>query len=228
LRAQGAGGSGAKRRWLAIAIGGVAVAAAAAFLATQRPAVRPVAPAPVAAPAPPPKPAPVSWRTAAVQQREHPPLGELTATDAGVVTWKKGAGAKVKEGERIGILRADPRRPGGKRRERTLVAPETGILALAVASNAHVASGAPIASVVDDRIWIIDAFVDGKPPAADSACELRGDAVADRVACRLDSARPAEGGSQLMLTVKGDEAPWLETSRSLRVRIAPVGTPPEP
>jgi hypothetical protein len=81
---------------------------------------------------------------------------------------------------------------------------------------------------VDDRIWIVDAFVDGKAPAADAACELRGDAVVERVACRLDSARPAEGGSQLMLTVKAGEAPWLETSRSLRVRIAPAGTPLEP
>ena len=233
LRAPGRAGSSAAggRRKLVLALAAVAALAVASvgYSLVKRTAQRPAAPAPVALPAPPkPPPPPVAWRTAAVQQREHPPLGELTASDAGIVIWKKAAGVAVKEGEKIGILRTDPRRPGAKARDRVLAAPETGVLALAAAANARVASGAPLASVVDDRIWIVDAFVDGKPPAADAVCELRGDAVADRVACRLDSARPAEGGSQLMLTVKADEAPWLEKSRSLRVRIAPAGTPPEP
>jgi hypothetical protein len=211
----------------------------------------------------------VAWRTAAVQQREHPPLGELTAAGDGTVLWKKKAGVPVKEGERIGTLRieavargsapidpasaarikeleelakqdpvykdflekelkAQARKRGGKGvREVALAAPESGTLALAVPDRARVMAGAALASVVDERVWIIDAFVDGEPPRADAACELRGDGVAERVGCLLDSSRPRDGGSQLMLTVKAGEAPWVAASRSLRVRLAPAGTPPE-
>jgi hypothetical protein len=125
-------------------------------------------------------------------------------------------------------LKAQQKKRGGRvLRELPIVAPESGTLMLAAADRARVASGDPIASVVDDRVWIIDAFVDGAPPAADAACELRGDAVAERVPCTLDGSRPKDGGSQLTLTVKGAEAPWVERSRSLRVRLAPAGTPPE-
>jgi pyruvate/2-oxoglutarate dehydrogenase complex dihydrolipoamide acyltransferase (E2) component len=120
------------------------------------------------------------------------------------------------------------RAPGKAGRELPITAPETGVLSLLVEDRARVAKGTPVAAVVDDRVWIVDAFVDGDPPAPDAACELRGDAVEERVSCRLDSARPAPGGSQLMLTVNAADAPWIEGSRSLRVRIAPPGTPPEP
>jgi len=275
MRAAGGARPAGKRKGLALAAGGlaaVAVAAAVAF-ALLRPAPPPPAPPrpPVAAQPTPPRPVapPPAWRTAAVQQREHPPVGELTAAADGTVLWRKKAGERVKGGERIGTLKilagakgaapidpasaarireleqlakedpvyrdflekelkAQARKRGGKAvRELALLAPETGTLALAVADRARVASGDPIASVVDDRVWIIDAFVDGTPPAADAACELRGDAVQERVACNLDGSRPKDGGSQLTLTVKGSEAPWVGGSRSLRVRLAPAGTPPE-
>jgi hypothetical protein len=274
MRPGGGARPAAKRKGLALALGGVAVAcvAAGAAFVLQRRAPPPPPPPVMAQPVPPPKPAPPpppAWRTAAVQQREHPPVGELAAAADGTVSWKRKPGDRVKEGERIGILRvlagakapapidpasaarirelealakqdpiykdflekelkAQQRKRGGKAvRDVPLVAPETGTLSLAVPDRARVGSGDPIASVVDDRVWIIDAFVDGDPPASDAACELRGDAVAERVACHLDGSRPAEGGSQLTLTVKGSEAPWVEGSRSLRVRLAPAGTPPE-
>jgi hypothetical protein len=266
--------AGPGRRTAIVAAAAVAVACAAGavlFLARRQPpppppvAVAPTDPPRPAAPAPAP-----AWRTAAVQRREHPPVGEVTAPGEGTVTWKKKTGDAVKAGERIGTLRiegagrtsrpADPaaaakikelealaqqdpvykdflekelRAQAAKRtakgaREVPLVAPETGTLALAVADRARVAAGAPIASILDDRVWIVDAFVDGEAPKGDAACELRGDARAERVACQLDGSRPKEGGSQLTLTVKSADAPWLADSRSLRVRIAPPGAPPEP
>jgi len=273
-RGRRGGGHVGARKGIAFSLGALVVAGAAAALlvmARRLPAT-PSTPPPTVTPAPAPRaaPPPVHWRTAAVQQREHPPVGELAAPDGGVVIWKKAKGARVKAGERIGLLRTeaaargpapiDPaaaarirelealaaqdsvyrdflekerralqqRRPVKSAREVPLTAPETGILALAAGDRARVTRGAAIATVVDDRVWIVDAFVDGEAPPADAACELRGDAVAQRVACTLDGARPHDGGSQLMLTVKAGDAPWLEGSRSLRVRIAPPGTPPEP
>lgn len=112
-------------------------------------------------------------------------------------------------------------------RELKLLAPASGLLSLAAANRARVEEGAPLASVVDAAAWVVDAFVDGDPPPADAACELRGDAVGERLACRLDAAEPGDGGSQLRLTVVAADAPWLERSRSLRVRVAPPGTASE-
>jgi biotin carboxyl carrier protein len=213
-----------KRLIAGLAVIAAAAAAAALFLLLRRhepprPPPPPPAPPPVAKPAAPANP----WRTAAVQQREHPSLGEITAAGDGSVAWRKKSGDRVKEGERLGLLR---RTKGAK--PVPLVANESGTLALKAVDGARVAAGSLLAAIVDDRVWIVDAFVDGEPPKADALCELRGDAVAERVGCALDSSRPREGGSQLMLTVKAAEAPWLGASKSLRVRIAPAGTPPEP
>ena len=75
--------------------------------------------------------------------------------------------------------------------------------------------------------WVVDAFLDGEPPAAGAACELRGDAVAERYACTLGSVLPREGGAALQLTIAAADVPWLGSARSLRVRVAPPGTPPD-
>lgn len=125
--------------------------------------------------------------------------------------------------------RAAQRKRSGKAvRALPILAPEAGILALAAENKAGVVSGAEVATIVDDRAWVIDAFVDGEPPQADAACELRGDALPERIACRLDGARPQEGGSQLTVTVLAADAPWVDGSRSLRIRVAPPGTPLDP
>lgn len=203
-----------RRRWTApavVAISLVAVAAAAFGVAHRRPA-RP-APPPVAAPTP----RPPQWRTAAVESRVHPRVGELTADDRGTVLWRSRAGARVAPGERIGVLR----RAGAPRRELPLVAPAEGTLALEVPDRARVAAGAVLASVSDDRLWIVEAFLDGEPPPRDAACELRGDSLAERIACGIEEVKVRDGGSGLRLTVKADDAPWLSASRSLRVRVAP-------
>lgn len=119
-------------------------------------------------------------------------------------------------------------RPGRGVRELPLVAPEAGTLALAVESGTRVEGGAPLASVVDADTWVIDAFVDGAPPPPDAACELRGDALEERQPCRLGEVRPGDGGSELTIAVPAAEVPWAGGSRSLRVRVAPPGTPREP
>jgi multidrug resistance efflux pump len=116
-------------------------------------------------------------------------------------------------------------RPGRATKELPLVAPASGILTLTVETRAVVERGATLASVVDDGAWVIDAFVDGAPPPPDAACELRGDAVDERVPCRLEGVRPRDGGSELTLTVPSADAAWVGGSRSLRVRVAPPGTP---
>jgi hypothetical protein len=120
---------------------------------------------------------------------------------------------------------AQRKRRGKAVRELPLAAPAAGALVLAVENKARVESGALLATVVDDRAWVIDAFVDGEPPPGEAACELRGDAVAERIACRLDGARPQDGGSELTVTVQAAEVPWVGGSRSLRIRVAPPGTP---
>ncbi|HSN15946.1 MAG TPA: hypothetical protein VLT61_15040, partial [Anaeromyxobacteraceae bacterium] len=67
----------------------------------------------------------------------------------------------------------------------------------------------------------VEAFLDGEPPPRDAACELRGDSLAERIACGIEEVKVRDGGSGLRLTVKADDAPWLSASRSLRVRVAP-------
>jgi hypothetical protein len=273
-RRGGARPAAGKRRGgrLAVALAGLALAgggAAAAWLVLRRAPPPP----PVAIPSPPPLPLPppaLAWRTAAIQRREHPAIGQLSAPEAGVVTWRKAGGARVKKGEPLGALRIelavrgsapiDPAvaarikelealarqdpvyrdflekerralqraRPGRKVRELPLLAPADGVLSLAVESRVPVEKGAPLATVGDEAAWAVEAFLDGEPPAAASACELRGDAVAERLACRLEAVAPQDGGSLVRLHVAAADAPWLERSRSLRVRVAPPGTPPEP
>lgn len=254
---------------LAVGVLVLAGAAAAGWVVMRRAKVPPVPP-PVAIPAPVPKPPPPpAWRTAAVQRRDHPSLGAVVASSDGVVTWRKANGAKVKAGERLGLLRTrsgaraaapvdpaaaarikelealaaqDPvyrdflekeqralrrRRSVGVVRDLPILAPVAGVLTHAAANRARVARGSELASIVDDGAWIVDAFLDGEVPPEGASCELRGDAVAERMGCRLDAAQPQDGGSQLTLRVGAAEAPWLGRSRSLRVRIAPPGTPPE-
>jgi hypothetical protein len=254
---------------LAFALTGLLAAGAVALLMVTRRSAPPPLPAPpapspaVAIPAVPPP----AWRTAAVQQRAHPPRGALEASADGTVLWKKPSGSAVEAGERVGVLRVqgavpgptaiDPAaaarikelealakqdpvyrdflekerraaqrpRSGRATKELPLVAPASGILTLTVESKAVVGRGATLASVVDDGAWVIDAFVDGAPPPSDAACELRGDAVDERLPCRLEAVRPRDGGSELTLTVPAADAAWVGGSRSLRVRVAPPGTP---
>jgi hypothetical protein len=186
----------------------------------------------------------VTWTKkdgAAVRQGER--IGTLRTAAAGgaPAPIDPAAAARIKELEALAaqdpvyrdFLEKERRAAQRKRtvkgvREVKLVAPASGLLALAAANRVRVEAGAPLASVVDGAAWVVDAFVDGEPPPADAACELRGDAVEERLPCRLDAAEPVEGGSQLRLTVVAAAAPWLDRSRSLRVRVAPPGTAPEP
>jgi hypothetical protein len=262
---------GGKRLAVALSIAGLVAAGAVAVVVVTRRSAPPPAP-----PRPPPQTAvaipavpPPAWRTAAVQQRAHPPLGTLEASAGGSVLWRKPDGSAVEAGERVGVLRVEaaPRGPvsidpaaaarikelealaaqdpvyrdflekarraaqrprsGRVAKEVPLLAPASGTLALTVESKAAVERGAPLASVVDAATWVIDAFVDGAPPSADAACELRGDAIGERVPCRLGGVRPRDGGSELTLTVSAEAAAWVGGSRSLRVRVAPPGTPTE-
>lgn len=248
--------SGARVALAAGSVALVAAAAAAGVFLQQRPRIRitqgppqppivlPAAPQGAAPGAPPgvlpgaprtppgapagllpgPPARPTAWRTAAVLRREPLRVAELAAPADGTVLWKRKAGEGVKQGDRIGTLR---RRAGRGARELALTAPGAGALALAVADRAAVRSGAPLASVVDPRVWIVEAFADGEPPASDAACELRGDAV-ERLPCKVEGRRPREGGSELTIRAEAEAAPWVGSSRSLRVRLAPAGTPPEP
>jgi hypothetical protein len=126
-------------------------------------------------------------------------------------------------------LRAAGRgRPGRTKRELPIVASAAGRLVPAVASRARVGRDASLATIVDAQTWAIDAMLDGEPPRAEAACELRGDASDERLGCRLDGVRPQDGGSVISIRVAASEAPWLEGARSLRIRVAPPGTPPEP
>jgi hypothetical protein len=128
------------------------------------------------------------------------------------------------EKERRALLR----RPAGRVvRDLPILALAGGTVTLAVESRARVERGAVLASIVDESAWVVEAFLDGEAPAG-AACELRGDAVTERIACAVESVQAAAGGSQLVVRVPAVDAPWVEPSRSLRVRIAPPGTPPEP
>jgi len=187
---------------------------AAAWFLRQRP---PPPPAPISAPAPRPPPA---WRTAAVMARVHPRLGEVIAKGRGTVLWRVSPGAHVARGARLGALR----RAG--RRDQPIVAPVEGTLELLVRDRARVKAGAPLATIIQDGVWLIEAFVDGWTPALDAACELRGDSTSERTACRLDGAVARDGGGALRLTVTSEEAPWAGSARSLRVRVAPAGAQP--
>lgn len=215
---------------IAISAAGVAAIGAAvgvAFLLQHRhpfPAPAPRAPAQVARPTPALRPAP-AWRTAAVLRRERPRLAELSAPVAGTVAWSRKAGDRVAAGDRIGTLR---KRGGRGARDVALAATAAGTLLLTVADRARVEPGAPLGAVVDGNVWIVDAFLDGEPIAPDAACELRGDAVAERSRCRVESRRPREGGSELTIRVEDAAASWAGAARSLRVRLAPAGTPLEP
>jgi hypothetical protein len=125
--------------------------------------------------------------------------------------------------------RALQRRPAARaQRDLPILAPAAGAVSFAVESRSRVERGATLAAVLDESAWVVEAFLDGEAAAAGATCELRGDAIAERIACALESARPAPGGNQLVVNVPAAAAPWLEPSRSLRVRIAPPGTPPEP
>jgi hypothetical protein len=119
------------------------------------------------------------------------------------------------------------RRSGRIQRDIPLVAPASGTVSLAVASRARLDRGATLAAVVDERVWVFDAILDGAPAPQDASCELRGDAMAERIPCELETVQPSAGGSQLLVRAPAEGAPWVERSPSLRVRIAPPGTPPE-
>lgn len=214
-----------KGRAIALAVTGVAaVAGAAAWFVAQRGWIAaPPPPPPVAAPAPTPPPPRPAWRTAAVQRREHPAMGAVTAPARGGVRWRKADGAAVIRGEAIGTIVPRRGRPGVPVR-----ATAAGRLSLGVPGRAQVAKGDSIAAVRDPERWVLEAVLDGAPPPVDAACELRGDDPPDRTGCRLESIRRRPGGSLLEIAVSASDAPWLERARALRVLVAPPGAATDP
>ena len=118
--------------------------------------------------------------------------------------------------------RRDQRRAAARKQTRSvaLVAPAAGRLSRAPEPGGRAASGEILARVVDAGVWHLG-LAPGAEPAPDAACEVVGDAPADRAGCRV-----VARGAELVAEISAADAPWLARAASLHVLLAAPGTRP--
>jgi hypothetical protein len=108
-------------------------------------------------------------------------------------------------------------------REVPVMAPAVGLLRRVAGPAAQVARAEVLAQLLDPGAWRLEVEV-SEPPPLDAACEVAGDAEADRAACRVLEVGGGKGGRMVTLAVDG--APWLEQARAPYVRLEPPPRPP--
>ncbi len=108
-------------------------------------------------------------------------------------------------------------------REVPVKATAAGLLRRVAGPAAQVARAEVLAQLLDPGAWRLE-VEPPEPPPLDAACEVAGDAEADRASCRVLEVGGGKGGRVVTLAVDG--APWLEQARAPYVRLGPPPRPP--
>jgi hypothetical protein len=109
----------------------------------------------------------------------------------------------------------------GAGRSTAVAAPAEGEPTTVVQAHARVAAGDLIARIVDAGSWRVSVLVRSEPPAGDAECEIAGDGDADRAACHVVDAAPANGAFGVTVAVSARAVPWLEHARAPCVWLGP-------
>lgn len=138
-------------------------------------------------------------------------LAELTALAAGDPVYREF------------LEREQERLVAGRRRGRevAVTAPAAGPLHRVAADAAAVARGEVLAQLLDPASWRLLVELPGERPPAGAACEVAGDAEAERAPCRLVTVRDLGGRQEVTVAVESRAAPWLELARAPWLRLGP-------
>ncbi|MBK9518591.1 MAG: hypothetical protein IPO09_14815 [Anaeromyxobacter sp.] len=145
-------------------------------------------------------------------------LAELTALAAGDPVYRE---FLEREQERLGASRR-------RGREVAVTAPAAGPLHRVAADAASVARGEVLAQLLDPASWRLLVELPGEGPPAGAACEVAGDAEAERAPCRLLTVRDLGGRQEVTVAVESRAAPWLELARAPWLRLGPPPAAAQP
>lgn len=160
------------------------------------------------------------WSPVRIVRRGRVTMGEIRASAPGAVSWQVQPQQRIRAGQALGQLRADPGEAGGAAETIALKAPKAGLLMPAVADKGRCSAGDKLASVVYHEAYLIARATETKP-GEDWECRLSDQKLDQREPCHVVTVAPAAGGWAVTATTA---ALWIDTAPSPRMELAP---PPE-